>query len=133
MSRVITKTREKDGDWMKVKKLLIGLLVSGLALSFTGCGGDEVINEKGEKVSSYGQFIEIKRNHYTDSNTNATDQIFMYDKDTKIVYVYTERSYSTSTMPYYVLDENGKPEIAVYGENYNGWRIWLNTLSKEKI
>lgn len=97
---------------MKVKKLLIGLLVSGLALSFTGCGGDE--------VSSYGQFIEIKRNHYTDSNTNATDQIFMYDKDTKIVYVYTERSYSTSTMPYYVLDENGKPEIAVYGENYNG-------------
>ena len=76
--------------------------------------------QKGEKVSSYGQFIEIKRNHYTDSNTNATDQIFMYDKDTKIVYVYTERSYSTSTMPYYVLDENGKPEIAVYGENYDG-------------
>ena len=113
-------TKEKDGGWMKVKKLLIGLLVSGLVLSCTGCGGDEVINDSGEKVSSYGQFIEIKRNHYTDSNTNATDQIFMYDKDTKIVYVYTERSYSTSTMTYYVLDENGKPEIAVYGENYNG-------------
>ena len=30
---------------MKVKKLLIGLLISGLALSFTGCGGDEVIYE----------------------------------------------------------------------------------------
>ena len=105
---------------MKVKKLLIGLLVSGLALSFTGCVGDEVINEKCEKVSSYGQFIEIKRNHYVDSRANATDQIFMYDKDTKIVYVYTERSYSTSTMPYYVLNENGKPEIAIYGENYNG-------------
>ena len=104
---------------MKVKKLLIGLLVSGLALSFAGCG-DKVINDSGEKVSSYVQFIEIKRNHYTDSNANATDQIFMYDKDTKIVYVYTERSYSTSTMPYYVLNENGKPEIAVYGENYNG-------------
>ena len=104
---------------MKINKLLIGLLVSGLALSFTGCVGDEVINEKGEKVSSYGQFIEIKINHYTDSNTNATDQIFMYDKDTKIVYVYTERSYSTSTMPYYVWNENGKPEIAIYGENYN--------------
>ena len=105
---------------MKIKNLIVLLLMAGLALSFTGCVGDEVINEKGEKVSSYGQFIEIKRNHYTDSNTNATDQIFMYDKDTKIVYVYTERSYSTSTMPYYVLNENGKPEIAVYGENYNG-------------
>lgn len=95
---------------MKVKKLLIGLLVSGLTLSFAGCG-DKVINDTGEKVSSYGQFIEIKRNHYTDSNTNATDQIFM---------LYTERSYSTSTMPYYTLDENGKPEIAIYGENYSG-------------
>lgn len=104
---------------MRVKRLLIGLLVSGLAFSFTGCG-DEVINDNGEKVSSYGQFIEIKTNNYTDSNANATDQIFMYDKDTKIVYVYTERSYSTSTMPYYVLNENGKPEIAVYGENYDG-------------
>lgn len=104
---------------MKVKKLLIGLLVSGLTLSFAGCG-DKVINDSGEKVSSYGQFIEIKRNHYTDSRGHATNQIFVYDKDTKIVYVYTERSYSTSTMPYYALDENGKPEIAVYGENYNG-------------
>lgn len=104
---------------MRVKRLLIGLLVSGLALSCTGCG-DEVINDNGKKVSSYGQFIEIKTNNYTDSNANSTYQKFMYDKDTKIVYVYTERSYSTSAMPYYVLDENGKPEIAIYGENYNG-------------
>lgn len=77
---------------MRVKRLLIGLLVSGLAFSFTGCG-DEVINDNGEKVSSYGQFIEIKTNNYTDSNANSTYQKFMYDKDTKIVYVYTERSY----------------------------------------
>lgn len=34
---------------MKVKKLLIGLLISGLALSFTGCVGDKIINDKGEK------------------------------------------------------------------------------------
>ena len=104
---------------MRVKKLLIGLLVSGLALSFTGCG-DKVVNDKGENVSAYGQFIEIKRNSYTDNSGNSVNQKFMYDKDTKIVYVYTERAYSTSTMPYYVLNENGKPEIAVYGENYNG-------------
>lgn len=104
---------------MRIKKLLIGLLVSGLALSFTGCG-DKVINNNGEKVSSYGQFIEIKRNSYTDNGGNMVYQTFMYDKDTKIVYVYTESSYSTSTMTYYVLDENSKPEIAIYGENYNG-------------
>lgn len=104
---------------MKIKKLFIGLLVTGLVLSFTGCS-DEVINDNGEKVSSYGQFIEIKRNSYTDHRGNGIYQTFMYDKDTKIVYVYTERTYSTSTMTYYVLDENGKPEIAIYGENYNG-------------
>ena len=34
---------------MRIKRLLIGLLVSGLAFSFTGCG-DEVINENGEKL-----------------------------------------------------------------------------------
>lgn len=104
---------------MKIKKLLIGLFVSGLVLPFTGCG-DKVINDNGENVSAYGQFIEIKRNFYTDNLGNYTDQTFMYDKNTKIVYVYTERAYSTSTMTYYVLDENGKPEIAVYGKNYKG-------------
>ena len=35
---------------MRIKRLLIGLLVSGLALSFAGCG-DKVINDKGEKSS----------------------------------------------------------------------------------
>ena len=99
---------------MKVKKLLIGLLISGLTLSFAGCG------DNGEKIRSYGQFIEFKRNYYKDANAYGTDQIFMYDKDTRIVYVYTERPYATSVMPYYILDENGKPEIAIYGENYNG-------------
>ena len=38
---------------MKVKKLLIGLLVSGLALSFAGCGGDEVINDSGERILTW--------------------------------------------------------------------------------
>lgn len=104
---------------MKIKKLFIGLLVTGLVLSLVGCG-DKVINDNGENVSAYGQFIEIKRNFYTDDLGKHARQTFMYDKDTKIVYVYTERLYSTSTMTYYVLDENGKPEIAIYGENYNG-------------
>lgn len=47
---------------MKVKKLLTGFLVSGLVLSFAGCG-DKVINDKGEKVQSFGQFIAFKREY----------------------------------------------------------------------
>lgn len=43
-----------------MKVLLIGLLISGLVFLFDGCC-DKMINEEGEKVSSYGQFIEIKK------------------------------------------------------------------------
>lgn len=103
---------------MKIKKLLIGLLVSGLTLSFAGCG-DKVINDKGEKVQSFGQFIEINR---TDINLSGytLSQYFIYDKTTKIVYVLQDTSCYSGITPYYVLNENGKPEIAIYGENYNG-------------
>ena len=104
---------------MKVKKLLIGLLVSGLVLSCTGCG-DKVVNDKGEKVQSFGQFIEINKTDVTSSNGYRFSQYFVYDKTTKIVYVLQDSSCYGGITPYYILDENGKPEIAVYGENYNG-------------
>ena len=104
---------------MKVKQLLIGLLVSGLALSFTGCG-DKVVNDKGEKVQSFGQFIEIKETQIASSNGYIFSQYFVYDKTTKIVYVLQGSEHYSGITPYYVLNKNGKPEIAIYGENYNG-------------
>ena len=104
---------------MKVKKLLIGLLISGLTFSFAGCG-DKVINDKGEKVQSFGQFIEINTTQIASSYGYVFNQYFVYDKTTKIVYVLQDSSCYSGITPYYILDENGKPEIAVYGENYNG-------------
>lgn len=104
---------------MKVKKLLIGLLVSVLILSFIGCG-DKVINDKGEKVQSFGQFIEIKKTRIIPCDGYIFSQYFVYDKTTKIVYVVQSSNRYGGITPYYILDENGKPEIAVYGENYNG-------------
>lgn len=104
---------------MKEKKLLIGLLVSGLTLSFTGCGG-KVVNDKGEKVQSFGQFIEINKTYVTSSNGYRFSQYFVYDKTTKIVYVLQGSEHYSGITPYYVLNKNGKPEIAIYGENYNG-------------
>ena len=104
---------------MKIKNLIVGLLVSGLALSFTGCGGDKIINDKGEKVQLFGQFIEINRTDIKLSGYTLS-QYFIYDKTTKIVYVLQDTSCYSGITPYYVLDENGKPEIAIYGENYNG-------------
>ena len=104
---------------MKVKKLLIGLLVSGLTLSFTGCG-DKVVNDKGEKVQSFRQFSEINKTSIVLSDGYTVDQYFVYDKTTKVVYVFQGLKNFSGITPYYVLDKNGKPEIAVYGENYNG-------------
>lgn len=105
---------------MKIKNLTVGLLMAGLALSFAGCGGDEVINEKGEKVQSFGQFIEIKETKIASSDWYVFSQYFVYDKITKIVYVLQDSSCYGGITPYYVLNENGKPEIAIYGENYDG-------------
>lgn len=103
---------------MKIKNLIVGLLMTGLAFSFTGCG-DKVINDSGEKVQLFGQFIEINRTEINLSGYRLS-QYFIYDKTTKIVYVLQNTSCYSGITPYYVLDENGKPEIAVYGENYNG-------------
>lgn len=103
---------------MRIKKLLIGLLVSGFVLSCTGCS-DKVVNDKGEKVQSFGQFIEIKETDFLD-NGCICSQYFVYDKTTKIVYVLQNSRYFSGIAPYYVLDENGEPEIAIYGENYKG-------------
>lgn len=102
---------------MKIKNLTVGLLMAGLALSFTGCG-DKVVNDKGEKVQSFGQFIEINKTDV--SNGYRFSQYFVYDKTTKIVYVLQGSEHYSGITPYYVLDENGKPEIAIYGKNYNG-------------
>lgn len=104
---------------MRIKRLLIGLLVSGLALSFAGCG-DKVINDKVEKVQSFGQFIEIKKTKIASSEGCIFSQYFVYDKTTKIVYVVQGSDHYGGITPYYILDKNGKPEIAVYGDNYNG-------------
>lgn len=107
---------------MKIKNLTVGLLMVGLAFSFAGCG-DKEINDSGEKVQSFGQFIEIKEIQTISSNGfSQYSQYFVYDKTTKIVYVVqgSVRSCDSGITPYYVLDENGKPEIAIYGENYNG-------------
>lgn len=106
---------------MTVKKLLIGLLISGLALSFTGCGDNGTITKEGNKYHIFGQFVEIKKIIFRDPMTNMLiDEFFLYDTETKIVYVLLNGDVDSGITPYYVLDENGKPEIAVYGENYNG-------------
>lgn len=41
----------------------------------------------------------------------------IYDKNTKIVYMYLQGGYRAGLSPYYVI-VNGEPTIAIYGVNY---------------
>ena len=79
---------------MKIKNLTVGLLMAGLVLSFAGCG-DKTINDKGKEVYSFGQFIEIKSYKFTTSYSNQYIQHFVYDKDSKIVYILYQIPYGT--------------------------------------
>lgn len=65
--------------------------------------------------------LRLKKIRFRDPMTNMLiDEFFLYDTETKIVYVLLNGDVDSGITPYYVLDENGKPEIAIYGENYNG-------------
>ena len=48
------------------------------------------------------------------------DEFFLYDTETKIVYVLLNGDVDSGITQYYVLYENGKPEIAIYVGNYSG-------------
>lgn len=97
------------------KKILAVVLGSILLLS--GCG-KTIVNEQGETVRQFGDFIEISKVDYKDQSGNCGYQYIVYDRCTKVVYVMISASYRLSMSPYYIINENGEPEIAVFGENY---------------
>lgn len=51
------------------------------------------------------------------SDICGTNQLY-YDPATKVIYMYVHEYQTGGITPYYVIGEDGKPEIAVYGVNY---------------
>lgn len=45
--------------------------------------------------------------------------VICYDPATKICYLVVSVPYKYGISPYYIINESGEPEIAVYGVNYN--------------
>lgn len=86
-----------------MKKLFIFLLIASLLFILSSCGGDP------EGVKHFG-LIEIKE---IDSYT-----YLCYDPDTNIVYHCVHTAHKSSVNEYYVIGEDGKPEIAILGKNY---------------
>ncbi|HAU87765.1 MAG TPA: hypothetical protein DCW90_20440 [Lachnospiraceae bacterium] len=99
-----------------MKKVFTFLAALSFMFVFAGCGENKIINEYGEERQVYGDFIEINHKMY---NTYMVEHI-VYDKNTKVMYLYFDNrwDHSIAMSPYYIIGKNGKPEIGMYGENY---------------
>jgi outer membrane lipoprotein-sorting protein len=98
----------------KVKKAVLLLMFILLVVVLAGC--TKATDPNGiERNASYG-LVEVKTilNNIVDGNV-----VVCYDPKTMVCYLKICDSYRMGLSPYYVIGEDGKPEIAVYGVNYN--------------
>ena len=93
-----------------MKKIL--LVISLLILVFTLTGCMTVTDDNGvERNVEYGlvTLSKVSRNG---------DFEICYDPTTKICYMKLSSIYRLGVSPYYIIGNDGKPEIAIYGVNY---------------
>jgi len=102
-----------------MKKLISLLMVIMLSVCFL-CGCNNTTNKEKEEAREIrwrnlsSQMIWLEK---FDDNSGLC-----YDKDTKIIYMYSSnQTYSypniVSYSPYYVMDVNNNPTIAIYNDN----------------
>jgi len=101
-----------------MKKKIAALLgITLLSFNLFGCG-KTIVTEDGVERYTYGRFIELESNTFVDRSATGHIQNLVYDKDTKIIYIYDIGASGVAISPYYVMDTNNDPVIAVYnGDN----------------
>ena len=104
-----------------MKKKIAALLgITLLSFNLFGCG-KTITTEDGVERHVYGRSIELDCNSFDDEAGTGHLQHLVYDKDTKIIYIYETCGGiygGVSISPYYVMDTNNNPVIAVYnGDN----------------
>lgn len=98
-----------------MKKIIIFILICALAISLCACGVRTTTYPDGQRKELSGQFTLIKKvSHGIFDN----ECCYIYDNDTKIVYLYTRGGYHATMCPYYIINKNNKLVIAIYGVNY---------------
>ena len=95
----------------KIISILILVILTGMLLC--GCGVKTTTYPNEQKKMLSKQFTVIK------SVILLGDEncYYIYDNNTKIVYLYTRTGYHATMCPYYI-NINGEPTIAIYGVNY---------------
>ena len=97
-----------------MKKIIISILICAITIVLCACGiKTETYPDSQQKCLS-GEFTAIKK---VDGGIIDNACYYIYDNETKIVYLYTQGGSHATMCPYYLI-ENNQPTIAVYGVNY---------------
>lgn len=92
----------------KIISILILVILTGMLL----CGCSHKTYTDSNKSILQNKFTIIRE------DKGISDDIYLiYDKYTKIVYLYTRGGSHATMCPYYI-NINGKPTVAIYGVNY---------------
>ena len=98
-----------------MKKIIIFILICALSIIICGCQRKTTVYPDGAE-SVFGEpFVKIKQ---IAGNIDKEQLCFVYDSNTKVVYLHTRSGHHATMCPYYVVDENNKPTVAIYGVNY---------------
>lgn len=92
-----------------VKRIFVIIILMITLLCLTGCTETDINGE--ERYIEYGMF------KLRDISGNGSSNV-MYDPNTRICYLVVSTVHRYGITPYYIIGEDGKPEIAVYGVNY---------------
>lgn len=98
-----------------MKKLLILILICAITIGLCACGIKTKTYPDGQKKCLSGEFTAIKK---VDGAFTDNACYYIYDNNTRIVYLYTLGGYHATMCPYYII-VNNKPTLAIYGVNYN--------------
>ena len=93
-------------------KKIISFLILFVFIAILICGCSHKTYTDSNKSMFQNKFVVIREDKGPD------DYIYLiYDKYTKVVYLYTIDGYRGGLTPYYIVVD-GEPTIAIYGVNY---------------
>lgn len=105
---------------MKKRILALALGIS-ICFGLAGCGHNETEASEENIDGQIGRFTILEdEGTYTDEYDGIHHQYLVYDNATYVIYVYEvcRSSYTkgTSLSPFYCMNEDNEPEVAVYWE-----------------
>lgn len=97
-----------------MKKIIVWLMLVGCLTTLAGC---TTLNSAKEELDPTHRFIKIERIKDVIDYSGAYRSI-VYDSVTKVCYYRCIGTMGSGISPYYIVNDEGKAEVAIYGVNY---------------